>query len=317
MDKNRLNICQVSLPGNIPIILKNIENFENFYNKVFFYIVVPSKDIGLFKKKIKNKNVKFYPESSLIKFNKFKKISNSILKKKKYYKEIQSRLSWYYQQILKLTFIINFIDQKKEDIIIWDADTVIIKKIEFFKKGKSIKYGTTSYFHKAYYDTNKCILKKLPKYFLSSLSQFVNISVSEQKFLKKKLKINKTKVNVVEIITKKIINAVALSHENYNGSMFSEYELVGQSNLLMHYTKQKLISGIRDWLDGVLTTNQIKLLKFLDFRYVAYEHTHPHSFSKNMLNREQRWSYFLRLVIKKISNNTYRGLKHHIKFLIR
>lgn len=317
MDKNRLNICQVSLPGNIPIILKNIENFENFYNKVFFYIVVPSKDIGLFKKKIKNKNVKFYPESSLIKFSKFKKISNSILIKKKYYKEIQPRLSWYYQQILKLTFIINFIDRNKEDIIIWDADTVIIKKIEFFKKGKSIKYGTTSYFHKAYYDTNKCILKKLPNYFISSLSQFVNISVSEQNFLKKKLKINKTKVNVAEIITKKIINAVALSHENYNGSMFSEYELVGQSNLLMHYTKQKLISGIRDWLDGVLSNSQINLLKFLGFRYVAYEHTHPHSFSKNMLNREQRWLYFLRLVIKKISNNTYRGLKHHIKFLIR
>ena len=76
MDKNRLNICQVSLAGNIPIILKNIANFENFYDKVFFYIVVPYKDIELFKKKIKNKNVKFYPESTLIKFSKFKKISN-------------------------------------------------------------------------------------------------------------------------------------------------------------------------------------------------------------------------------------------------
>lgn len=317
MDKNRLNICQVSLAGNIPIILKNIANFENFYDKVFFYIVVPYKDIEIFKKKIKNKNVKFYPESTLIKFSKFKKISNSILKKKKYYKEIQSRLSWYYQQILKLSFIINFINHKKEDIIIWDADTVIIKKIEFFQKGKSIKYGTTSYFHKAYYDTNKYILNKLPKYFISSLSQFINISVSEQKFLKKKLKINKTKGNVSEIITKKIISAVSLSHENYNGSMFSEYELVGQSNLLMHYTKQKLISGMRDWLDGILTINQINILKLLDFKYVAYEHTHPHSYSKNMLKREQRWFNFIRLLIKKISNNTYRGLKHHIKYLIK
>ena len=49
------NICQVSLSGNIPIINENMNNFENFYEKNSFYIIVPNKDKKLFKKKIKKK----------------------------------------------------------------------------------------------------------------------------------------------------------------------------------------------------------------------------------------------------------------------
>ena len=138
----------------------------------------------------------------------------------------------------------------------------------------------------------------------------------EQKFLKRKLKIHTLKGNLSINIAKIIMQAVKNSHKNYNGSMFSEYELVGQSNLLFEYRKQKLISGIRDWLDGVLTNSQIKLLELLNFKYIAYEHTHPNSFSKNMLKRKQSWSRLIYLIIKKVSNNLYRGLKHHIRYLI-
>lgn len=316
MKSETLNICQVSLAGNIPIIRENIKNFENFYNNVFFYIIVPEKELNLFRKKIRNKNVKFVSENNLIKFNKFKRIANSFFKKHRYYNQIQHRLTWYYQQILKISFIIDFVNKNNQNIIIWDADTIIIEKIKFFDKEKSIKYGTTSYFHKAYYYTNKKILKKLPKYYISSLYQFINLSVTDQKFLKKKLGITYLKGNPSLNISKRIMRAIGDSHKNYNGSMFSEYELVGQSNLLLQYSKQKLISGIRDWLDGILTVNQIKILKILGFKYVAYEHTHPHPLSKNMLKRNQTWLRFFGLLIKKMSNNFFRGIRHHLNYLI-
>ena len=206
-------------------------------------------------------------------------------------------------------------NRKNENVIIWDADTIMINRIQFFDKKKSIKYGTTSYFHKAYYYTNKTILKELPKYYISSLSQFVNLSTQEQKFLKKKLKINQLKGNLPQNF-KNNNAAVKDTHKIYNGSMFSEYELVGQSNLLLEYSKQKLISGIRDWLDGVLTNNQINLLKILGFKYIAYEHTHPNFLSKNMLNRKQTWSRFLYILTKKLSNNFFRGIRHHYNYLI-
>ena len=68
--------------------------------------------------------------------------------------------------------------------------------------------------------------------------------------------------------------------------------------------------------DGVLTNNQINLLKMLGFKYVAYEHTHPNSLSKNMLNRKQTWSRFLYILIKKLSNNFFRGIRHHFNYLV-
>ena len=105
-------------------------------------------------------------------------------------------------------------------------------------------------------------------------------------------------------------------HSKYNGSLFSEYELIGQSNLLLNFHKQKLISGIRDHLNGKLSFLQIKILKYLGFKYIAYEHTHPNKNSKNMLYRKQDWLAFMRILIKKLSNNFFRGLKHHFKYTL-
>ena len=189
--KNKLNICQVSLQGNIPIIKKNYNNFKKIYKDINLFLIVPKKNKKTFKKKLIFKDIFIIDEESIISFSKFKKISNKYLSKTIYFKEIQNRLGWYYQQILKISFIYDFIEKRKENIIIWDADTIIIKKINFFNKNFSNNHGTTSYFHRAYYETNKSILKKLPPYYISSLAQFISITPLEQKFLKKKLSQNK------------------------------------------------------------------------------------------------------------------------------
>ena len=61
--------------------------------------------------------------------------------------------------------MINFINKKKENLIIWDADTILLKKIDFFSGDKSINYGNFNEFHKQYYVTNKKILDDFPIYF--------------------------------------------------------------------------------------------------------------------------------------------------------
>ena len=316
--KNKLNICQVSLQGNIPIIKKNYNNFKKIYKDVNLFLIVPKKNKKTFKKKLIFKDLFIIDEESIISFSKFKKISNKYLSKTIYFKEIQNRLGWYYQQILKISFIYDFIEKRNENIIIWDADTIIIKKINFFNKNFSNNHGTTSYFHKAYYETNKSILKKLPPYYISSLAQFISITPLEQKFLKKKLSQNK-KIGkkISEVLTHIIMQTVSKIHKQYNGSLFSEYELIGQSNLLCKYNKQKLVSGMRDHLNGQLNYLQTKILVSLGFKYIAYEHTHPNINSKNMLKRNQTWPQFIKLLIKKLTNNIYRGFKHHLNYFIK
>lgn len=311
------NICQVSLKGNMSIIKENMKNFNKFYEKNYFYIIVPNKDQNFFKKKIKKKNVKIISENSIIKFSNFKKISNKYLKHTKYYKKIQNRLKWYYQQVLKISFLIDFIENKNENMVIWDADTILIKKLNFCQNNFSYYYGTTSYFYKAYYLTNKFILNGLPKYFISSLAQFISASPIEITYLVNKLNKKKKRLsNTGEWITHIIINSIVKSHKVYNGSMFSEYELIGQSQLMVNYKKQLLISGIRENLNGKLSDLQKIILSFLGFKYIAYEHTHQNLQSFNMLKRKQTWSKFTLILIKKISNNLYRGTKHHINFFL-
>jgi len=311
----KLNICQISLKGNISILKENLLNFNKFYKNNFHYIICPKKEKIFFLDKIKDLNCNIIEEESILSFKTFRNISNDHLINKTYFREIQPRLGWYYQQILKLIFSMNYSITNQQKIVIWDADTIILKKIDFFNEKKSINYGTTGEFHKAYYQTNKNLLKKLPKYYISSLTQFISITPSDTKFLLKKLGLKMNKefgINLTRIIFK----AIAKTHDHYNGSMFSEYEFIGQSKLLNQYSKQKLISGLREHLNGRLTMLQKKIILFLGFSYVAYEHTHKNINSHKMLNRNQKWLSFLKLLAKKISNNIFRGLKHQINFFL-
>ena len=51
-----LNICQVSLAREIPIILQNYKNFKNIYENIKIFIVCPKKDQKRFKNKLRFKD---------------------------------------------------------------------------------------------------------------------------------------------------------------------------------------------------------------------------------------------------------------------
>ena len=57
--------------------------------------------------------------------------------------------------------------------------------------------------------------------------------------------------------------------------MFSEYELIGQSNNLFKKEKQKPILFLRFGLDGVLNKSQKFIAILLGYVHVTYEHSHP------------------------------------------
>ena len=50
MSEKYLNICQVSLKGNLPIILENYKNFTKIYKYVNFYIICPENEKKYLKK---------------------------------------------------------------------------------------------------------------------------------------------------------------------------------------------------------------------------------------------------------------------------
>ena len=175
----------------------------------------------------------------------------------------------------------------------WDADTILIKNFKFFENNKTIKYGTTSEFHRAYFLTNKNILKNLPKYYLAFTNQFIGLTPNECNSNKK---LNSYKNLKLSFWITHIVIYQYLIHKKFNGSMFSEQELIGQSSLLHDYTKQKLIHGLRSGLNGKLT-NFKKNCNITGYS-LDYEHTHQNTNSKNMLKREQTW-LSLKIITKK------------------
>jgi len=311
-ESNPLNICQVALAGDLPIIKENIKEFNKYYSNVNFFIICPSKELKIFSK-LKSNKISIINEETIISYKIFYKITKGKLQKSNYNKIIQNRLKWYYQQVLKISFIIDFFLKNKKNIIIWDADTIILKKIIFFRNNISIKYGITKYFHRAYYLTNKEIFAYYPHYFLSFLMQFIAISKAENNFLILCLDkyIPKNRMRVGEWITKIVMKSVVSAHKIYNGSMFSEYEMIGFSNIFYQYNNQKIIKGFRDHLNGKLSVFQKIILRFFDYKFIAYEHSHQNQNSQGMLRRKQTWFVFFKLLLNSLLNNYFRKLKHY------
>lgn len=308
-----INLCQVSLRRDLPLILKNYINFKKFYEKIKIYIICPSKDLSHFKEKLYYDEFTIISEDKIISFKEFELIFIKESENISYQSEFRKRLNWYYQQILKISFIINFVNDKKQNIIIWDADTVLLKKMDFYSGNQSINYGTFNEFHKQYYVTNQKILKTIPKYFISFLNQFISTTVEEVFLLEKNLfkKIKIESQNLPIKLSELILKNIFLGHKVYNGSMFSEFELIGQSNYLKNNTKQKPILTLRFGLDGKLNLKQIDLVKMLNFKHVTYEHSHPNKKSLGMLERQQTWIGLIKIILKSLIKFYLRCIRHN------
>ena len=50
MSQNTLNICQVSLDQNIPLIIENFINFKRIYGDIKIFILCPKKQLNEFQK---------------------------------------------------------------------------------------------------------------------------------------------------------------------------------------------------------------------------------------------------------------------------
>ena len=317
-DNDALNICQVSLSGNIPIIIQNIKKFKSYYKNINVYLICPDNEISIFKKKVNLEDVSIISENKILSKKKFNKIFFQLSKNYKYKNFFKERLSWYYQQILKISFLFFFVQNYKKNMIIWDADTLIVNKIDFFKNSKSVKYGTFSEFHTSYYEFNKNFLGKLPKYFISYLVQFVGLTFQEFKHINKKFKIKNSKINTISVqLTKKILNLIFKINKNYNGSLFSEFELIGMSNYNYSPKMQLPLLNLRKGLNGCFTKKQIRILKFLNFHHVTYEHTHPNKPSIGMLKRSIKWSFFFNILIKNLIKFNFKYIKHRILYFLK
>ena len=306
--QKKLVICQVSLANNIPIIKENYKSFSKFYNKLIFFVICPKDQLKIFKKNLIEKNIKIISEDQILRISEFKKILNIYKKKMVYHNLIKKRLNWYYQQILKIDFITNNKICKNNNVVLWDADTLILKKIQFFKKNRSINYANVFEYHRPYFFTlEKLFNTKIPIKYLSSVNQFISLSPLENKFLKKKFKSSKNNSINAKIISNRIFNSIIRGNKDYNHSMFSEYEAIGICKQLMNKNfNQKIIFFLRYRINGKLSELQKKICIFLNCKHVTYEDHSENRFKKKILDKKQNLLIFFFIIIKQ-----------YLKFILR
>ena len=184
----RVVFFSISLAVNIPTLTFAISNINRFNNNPSFTIVCPDRDVKQFEAAFKNfSNVRVESESLLLSFDEFRNIASEISAVDGLSPGSIARLSWYYQQALKIAYLFRS-HNPSLNLVMWDADTIPLDHIEFFDNNGTILYGSKVEFHKPYFLTLNSLFGGLPVSYLAFTLQFFASSYPESLYLIKKLR---------------------------------------------------------------------------------------------------------------------------------
>ena len=314
--KKKYVFVTVSLIDNLKQINIAIRKFHKIYNLYKYIVITPYESTLHFKDAFSDFDfVEIIDENKVLNKKKFNELCAEFLKIKTDHKLF--RKNWYYQQILKLTYVLNYKNFPGMRIIIWDADTIPLKKIKFFnEEDNPILYGSKYEYHIPYFECNNIIFgKKIIYPELSFVTQFAALNSRMRKDLKnvfvKYLESSNMTLDKY-YAAKVILHSISIKHDNepIYGSHFSEYEFIGsfllRKNDELRKTQKKL-KFFRNYVDGKLNLIQKMILYFFDYKHITYE-------NENFLSKKQSYrklfknilldkNYFLFKFLKKFFSN--------------
>lgn len=311
-----LHYFSVSLAQNIKTVMASHKFFADYYPDCYFYVICPSNEIDLFKKSLPYKNIEIINEDTIISYSDFFNTYTNYVKHYGITNESDIRMSWYYQQVLKISFFLKKTTEQ-DTLLLWEADSLPIKKIDFFKNGHPIPYGSLMEFHRPYFSTIETIFGTLPVRYYAFTNNFIAASSHEIRYLIQLLNNYFPNINNLSIghwVSHIVLKSVLDTHNEFTHSKFSEQELIGLSILLFKDQEQYPIRQVRWGLTGILNKNQITLAKIFGFSYISYEKRH-------LLNElPQNWKKIIIILIKqRFSQRTFMNsvipIKMQLKYL--
>ena len=313
-----MNFLTVTLAEDADIVNENLNQINKIYNVNKLYIVCPKMHKHVFEEKLVAKNYEIIDEEELLKFDDFSKLYEELSINLIYKEEFNKRLKWYYALILKFCFIHKYFETIDDNLVIWEGDTIVLKKINFFKNNRSIPYCYVTFFHKIFFEVCNEMLRKLPKYYGSFITQFGSITKDEANHMFKSLSLeNQDNKNFNKLFSKKVLSAVFNTQKTYDNAMFADYELIGINNLNLNFQKQIPIFFLRPALDGKLTEGQKLLAKIFGANHITYEHRHPNKHSRNMLSRSQTWIRYMKILPYFYLQFKFNQLKFNLKYYLK
>ena len=198
-------------------IVPNCIKSLNLYLEPKKIFIISSNLNFKYLRKLKNvfPNIRLIDEDNLIPGFNLENIKNYFRKLNKNTR----RCGWYYQQFLKMQ--ISFLEDIDQDYLIWDIDTILLKKMKYINKSGNYIIYRNNKCHKPYFDTIEKLLeiKKNRNY------SFINENLIINKLFMQKLIL---KISSVDTSNHWIINILNnIDNENLTKSGFSEFETYG------------------------------------------------------------------------------------------
>ena len=142
--ENIISVCNIK---HLSVWKKASINIIKYIESENYTVIVPQIHLAIFKKNSPS-------EYKIISEEKYKPSFNAKLESKSY--KSKTNINWYFQQFLKLSALEEISSEKFG--LIWDADSVPLKKLIFIKKNKVLFYKSSE-FHKPYFDNLETLLK--------------------------------------------------------------------------------------------------------------------------------------------------------------
>ena len=187
--------------------------------------------------------------------------------------EDNSRVGWYFQQFLKLSAA-SFI--KSPYYLIWDADTILLKPIDFFYKQSRVLVQPSDEYHEPYFRTIERVLS-IPKQTNSSfISEHFMIAKTGVECLLSKITPNSNGNSWIF----NILDSIDTADLPFSG--FSEYETYG--NFMLFHNGQNIKIRTNASNEHILSSRygsklfgpipddmDLALLQDLGYHYVTFE----------------------------------------------
>jgi hypothetical protein len=301
-----INFFTVTLKSNLDTLKKSIPALNSFYNFSHFTIVCPSADNGLFSKHFQcYPKVSVVSEDNLISKKDFEEIATQIFQASNIN---PNRIGWYYQQALKLSYAL--MQQQVGSVVMWDADTIPLRRVEFFVGNRSCLYGSLLEYHTDYFKTIREIFVFDPPKLAYTVQFFSLTDIERQALLKRLIAYVReapyqSTTNIPKLVSRAILTSIKSVHQKLDRSFISEQELVGLSNSIIAPPLSPVaIVHFRASYKWDLTKSRLKLLSFL-----GYSHATSEDHKQSNLTKYNILFYFF--VLKDFLFQRYKLLKLH------
>src|SRR6266480_1865383 len=164
-----LDVVMPCRAADLPILRLTLESVRRFIPLRRAHVITSTANLAKFRRQL-GADVDLHDEDALISGMTLARLKQAPLP------GFPTSAGWYFQQLLKFAFA--FHNSCEDYFLIWDADTVPLRPLEFFDESGRMLFTIADEWHEGYFDTYRKLLRQEPRREFSFISQHMIVQRS-------------------------------------------------------------------------------------------------------------------------------------------